>query len=65
MRTTNSASKFVGTIIIPSCLQALVGVRAVAAFKSHGLNVEFASFPGGREWQEWCKSLHNFIQQIY
>jgi hypothetical protein len=34
--------------------------KAVADFKSHGLKVEFASFPGGHEWQVWRKSLHDF-----
>ena len=62
MTTINSASMFVGTIIIPTCLRVLAGVRAVAAFKSHGLNVEFASFSGG---QEKRKSLHDFAQQNF
>lgn len=39
--------------------------KAVADFKSHGLNVEFASFPGGHEWQVWRKSLHDFAQRIF
>ena len=38
---------------------------AVANFKAHGLNVEFASFPGGHEWQVWRKSLHDFAQRIF
>ncbi len=39
--------------------------KAVADFKSHGLKVEFASFPGGHEWQVWRKSLHDFAQRIF
>lgn len=39
--------------------------KAVADFKSHGLNVEFASFPGGHEWQVWRKSLNDFAQRIF
>ena len=39
--------------------------KTVADFKSHGLNVEFASFPGGHEWQVWRKSLHDFAQRIF
>ena len=39
--------------------------KAVADFKSHGLNVEFASFPGGHEWQVWRKSLHDLAQRIF
>ncbi len=39
--------------------------KAVANFKEHGLKVEFASFPGGHEWQPWRKSLHDFAQRIF
>jgi enterochelin esterase-like enzyme len=39
--------------------------RAVGDLKSHGLKVEFASFPGGHEWQVWRKSLHDFAQRIF
>ena len=39
--------------------------KAVADFKSHGLNAEFTSFPGGHEWQVWRKSLHDFVQRIF
>lgn len=39
--------------------------KAVADFKSHGLKVDFASFPGGHEWQVWRKSLHDFAQRIF
>lgn len=39
--------------------------KAVAEFKAHGLQVEFASFPGGHEWQVWRKSLHDFAQRIF
>jgi enterochelin esterase-like enzyme len=39
--------------------------KAVATFKERGLKVEFASFPGGHEWQPWRKSLHDFAQRIF
>jgi enterochelin esterase family protein len=39
--------------------------KAVADFKAHGLNVDFASFPGGHEWQVWRKSLRDFAQRIF
>jgi enterochelin esterase-like enzyme len=39
--------------------------KAVADFKSHGLKVEFVSFPGGHEWQVWRKSLHDFAQRVF
>ena len=39
--------------------------EALADFKSHGLNVEFASFHGSHEWQVWRKSLHDFAQRIF
>ncbi len=39
--------------------------KAVADFRSHGLDVEFASFPGGHEWQVWRKSLHDFAQRLF
>lgn len=39
--------------------------KAVANFKAHGLNVEFASFPGDHEWQVWRKSLNDFAQRIF
>jgi enterochelin esterase-like enzyme len=39
--------------------------KAVGDFKEHGLKVEFASFPGGHEWQVWRKSLHDFAQRIF
>jgi enterochelin esterase family protein len=39
--------------------------KAVADLKSHGLNVDFVSFPGGHEWQVWRKSLHDFAQRIF
>jgi enterochelin esterase family protein len=39
--------------------------KAVEDFKSHGLKVEYASFPGGHEWQVWRKSLHDFAQRIF
>ena len=38
---------------------------AVADFKSHGLKVEFTSFPGGHEWQVWRKSLHDFTPRLF
>jgi len=39
--------------------------KVVSDFRSHGLDVEFASFPGGHEWQVWRKSLHDFAQRIF
>jgi enterochelin esterase family protein len=39
--------------------------KVVEDFRSHGLNVQFASFPGGHEWQVWRKSLHDFAQRIF
>jgi enterochelin esterase-like enzyme len=39
--------------------------KAVADFRSHDLKVEFASFPGGHEWQVWRKSLHDFAQRLF
>jgi S-formylglutathione hydrolase FrmB len=40
-------------------------IRFSAWFKSKGLNVEFASFPGDHEWQVWRKSLHDFAQKLF
>lgn len=39
--------------------------KAVETFRAKGLEVEFASFPGGHEWQVWRKSLHDFAQRIF
>jgi enterochelin esterase-like enzyme len=39
--------------------------KLVESFKSKGLKVEFASFPGGHEWQVWRKSLHDFAARIF
>jgi enterochelin esterase-like enzyme len=39
--------------------------NAVADFQEHGLTVQFASFPGGHEWQVWRKSLHDFAQRLF
>ena len=39
--------------------------KLVETFKSKGLNVQFASFPGGHEWQVWRKSLHDFAQKLF
>lgn len=39
--------------------------KLVETFKSKGLKVEFASYPGGHEWQVWRKSLHDFAQRIF
>ncbi len=39
--------------------------KMVETFKSKGLHVEFASFPGDHEWQVWRKSLHDFAQKIF
>jgi enterochelin esterase-like enzyme len=37
----------------------------IQTFRSKGLKVEFASFPGGHEWQVWRKSLHDFAQKLF
>jgi len=37
----------------------------VARFRESGLDVEFASFPGGHEWQVWRKSLHDFAPRLF
>jgi enterochelin esterase-like enzyme len=39
--------------------------KLIETFKSKGLNVQFASFPGSHEWQVWRKSLHDFAQKIF
>ncbi len=39
--------------------------RIVADFRARGLEVEFASFPGGHEWQVWRKSLHDFVPRLF
>ncbi len=39
--------------------------KQVQTFRSSGLKVEFASFPGAHEWQVWRKSLHDFAQRIF
>jgi enterochelin esterase-like enzyme len=39
--------------------------KLVQAFKEKGLNVAFATFPGGHEWQVWRKSLHDFAQKLF
>ncbi len=39
--------------------------KLVQTFRDKGLKVEFASFPGGHEWQVWRKSLHDFAQRIF
>ncbi len=39
--------------------------KLVQTFTEKGLKVEFASFPGGHEWQVWRKSLHDFAQKIF
>ncbi len=39
--------------------------KLVQAFTEKGLKVEFASFPGGHEWQVWRKSLHDFAQKLF
>jgi enterochelin esterase-like enzyme len=38
---------------------------AVATFRENGLKVEFASYPGGHEWQVWRKSLHDFASRLF
>ncbi|TDH23487.1 esterase [Segetibacter sp. 3557_3] len=39
--------------------------KLIDTFKSKNLKVEFASFPGGHEWQVWRKSLHDFAQRLF
>lgn len=39
--------------------------KLIETFRSKGLNVVFASFPGGHEWQVWRKSLHDFAQKLF
>ncbi|MFZ2794165.1 MAG: alpha/beta hydrolase-fold protein [Prolixibacteraceae bacterium] len=39
--------------------------KLVQRFRDKGLNVEFASFPGGHEWQVWRKSLNDFAQKLF
>ncbi len=39
--------------------------KLIDTFKRSGLRVEFASFPGGHEWQVWRKSLHDFAQKLF
>ena len=39
--------------------------KAVADFNARGVRVEFATFPGGHEWQVWRKSLHDFAQRLF
>ncbi|MBN2012122.1 esterase [candidate division KSB1 bacterium] len=39
--------------------------KLIETFKSKGLDVIFASFPGGHEWQVWRKSLHDFAQKLF
>lgn len=39
--------------------------KQIETFRSKGLQVEFASFPGGHEWQVWRKSLHDFAPKLF
>ena len=39
--------------------------KLIDTFRNKGLKVEFASFPGGHEWQVWRKSLHDFAQKLF
>jgi enterochelin esterase-like enzyme len=39
--------------------------KLVETFRSKGLKVEFASFPGSHEWQVWRKSLNDFAQKLF
>jgi enterochelin esterase family protein len=39
--------------------------KFVETMKGKGLKVEFASFPGGHEWQCWRRSLHKFTQLLF
>ena len=39
--------------------------KLIDNFRTNGLKVEFASFPGNHEWQVWRKSLHDFAQKLF
>ena len=39
--------------------------KAVAAFKEHGLKVQYATFPGAHEWHVWRKALHDFAPRLF
>ena len=39
--------------------------KLIENFRSNGLKVEFASFPGSHEWQVWRKSLYDFAQKLF
>ena len=39
--------------------------KLIENFKSKGLKVDFASFPGGHERQVWRKSLNDFAQKLF
>jgi enterochelin esterase family protein len=39
--------------------------KLIETFRSKGLNVQFASFPGAHEWQVWRKSLNDFAQKLF
>lgn len=44
----------------------LEATRKIASdLRARGLEVEFASFPGGHEWQVWRKSLHDFVPRLF
>ena len=39
--------------------------KLIETFKAKGVKVEFASFPGGHEWQVWRKSLNDFAPKLF
>jgi enterochelin esterase-like enzyme len=39
--------------------------KMVQTLRDKGVRVEFATFPGGHEWQVWRKSLHDFAQRLF
>jgi enterochelin esterase-like enzyme len=39
--------------------------KLIDTLRAKGLKVEFASFPGGHEWQVWRKSLYDFAQKLF
>jgi enterochelin esterase family protein len=39
--------------------------KLIETLRSKDLHVEFASFPGGHEWQVWRKSLHDFAPKLF
>ena len=39
--------------------------KLIETFHQHGVNVIFASFPGGHEWQVWRRSLYDFAPKLF